>query len=140
MLFFLFFVLIINTDFVPMETTWECDNNFKKYQNDHILCLLKCSFNAYNMGYVVQLNLCVCVYVYVCVLFYSCAQCFCCKKCCLCFAWLWYKYSAFVSCSYKTRNMSAKLVLRYIALNVAYHKKWWFFLKLSFWCFSMWYI
>ncbi len=33
----------------------------------------------------------------------------------------------YVSCSYKTQNMSAKLVLRYIALNVAYHKKWFFF-------------
>ena len=29
----------------------------------------------------------------------------------------------YVSGSYKTRNMSAKLVLRYIAVNVAYHKK-----------------
>ncbi len=29
----------------------------------------------------------------------------------------------YVSCSYKTRNMSVKLVLRYIALNVACHKK-----------------
>ncbi len=38
----------------------------------------------------------------------------------------------FVSCSYKTRNMSAKLVLRYIALNVAYHKKWWFFWNWAF--------
>ena len=30
---------------------------------------------------------------------------------------------SYVSCFYKTRNMSAKLVLRYIAINVAYHKK-----------------
>ncbi len=45
-----------------------------------------------------------------------------------CQSWLklWTR-EKYVSCSYKTRNMSAKLVLRYIALNVAYHKKWWFF-------------
>ncbi len=29
----------------------------------------------------------------------------------------------YVSCSYKTHNMFEKLVLRYIAFNIAYHKK-----------------